>query len=29
MADVLMVLLIAGWGIAFWAYAQFCDAVKR
>jgi len=29
MADLLMILLILGWGIAFWAYAQFCDLVKR
>ena len=29
MTDALMILLIIGWGVAFWAYAQFCDYVKR
>jgi hypothetical protein len=29
MTDVLVILLILGWGVAFWALAQFCDLAKR
>jgi hypothetical protein len=29
MTDLLVILLILAWGLAFWAYAQFCDLMKR
>jgi uncharacterized protein (DUF486 family) len=29
MADALVLLLIISWGLVFWAYALFCEAVKR
>ena len=29
MADVLVILLIVAWGLVFWAYALFCEVVKR
>jgi hypothetical protein len=29
MTDVLVILLILGWGLGFLAFTEFCDLVRR